>query len=61
MGKNKWSRFFLKISILKELFCFLWVNKLWWITPIIIIFIILGVIIWLTQSSTVVPYIYALF
>ena len=50
-----------RFSILKELFSFLWANKLWWMMPIIIIFVLLGLVIWLTQSSAVVPYIYALF
>lgn len=55
------KRIFLKLSILKELFPFLWKNKLWWMVPIVIIFILLGILIWLAQSSAVVPFVYTLF
>jgi len=53
--------FLIKVRILKELFSFLWKNKLWWMIPIILILIILGIFIWFVQSSAVVPFIYALF
>jgi len=36
-------------------------NKAWWLAPIIIILGILGLLIILGQSSTVTPFIYALF
>ncbi|MCK5493827.1 MAG: hypothetical protein KAJ14_12020 [Candidatus Omnitrophica bacterium] len=58
---NFFKKIVARFSILKELFSFLWANKLWWMMPIIIIFVLLGLVIWLTQSSAVVPYIYALF
>lgn len=50
-----------KLSTVKELLSFLWENKLWWMMPIVIIFLLLGMFIWLAQSSAVVPFIYALF
>ncbi|MDP8252900.1 MAG: DUF5989 family protein [Candidatus Kaelpia aquatica] len=50
-----------KLGVVKELFSFLWANKLWWMTPIVVIFLLLGLFIWLAQSSAVVPFIYALF
>jgi len=58
---NKIKKVASKFRTLKELFSFLWKNKLWWMMPIIIIFILLGLFIWLAQSSAVVPFIYALF
>jgi len=57
MKKRILSRF----GILKELFRFLWENKLWWMIPIVVVFILLGIFIYLAQSSAVVPFIYALF
>lgn len=58
----KWfERLKMRSTIIKELFSFLWENKLWWMMPIIIVFILLGLLIWLAQSSSVVPFIYALF
>jgi len=55
---RKFSR---RFSVLKELFSFLWQNKLWWMIPMIIVFILLGILIWFAQSSAVVPFIYTLF
>lgn len=51
----------LKFSILKEFFVFLWENKLWWMVPMILIFLLLGFLVIFTQSAAVVPFIYALF
>jgi len=62
MNKKRWDkRLSAKILILKELFTYLWKNKLWWMVPIVFMFILLGAIMWLAQSSAVVPFIYALF
>ena len=55
------KRIIKKLGILKELFSFLWRNKLWWMIPMIIVFILLGILIWFAQSSAVVPFIYTLF
>lgn len=61
MKKSLIRRLILKSTILRELISFLWKNKLWWMIPILIVFILLGILIWLVQSSAVVPYIYTLF
>lgn len=61
MKKIFWKKFGLKMSVIKELFSFLWKNKLWWMMPIVIVFVLLGILIWVSQSSAVVPFIYALF
>jgi len=50
-----------KIVILKEIWLFLRVRKKWWLTPIIIMLILLGLLIVLTESSAVAPFIYTLF
>jgi len=50
-----------KFGIIKEFITFLWENKLWWITPIVIIMLFLGVLIYATQGSAVLPFIYTLF
>jgi hypothetical protein len=46
---------------LKELFDFLRVRKKFWLAPIIIILLLLGALIVLTQGSAVAPFIYTLF
>ena len=56
IGKKLSSR----LSILRELMQFLWQNKLWWMIPIIITLIVLGVFVWFAQSAAV-PFIYTLF
>jgi len=48
-------------SLIRELWDFLKVRKSWWLTPIIIMLIIVGALIILGQSSALSPFIYALF
>ncbi len=50
-----------KLGILKELWEFLRARKKWWLTPILIMLILLGLLIFFTQSSAVAPFIYTLF
>lgn len=50
-----------KIGIFTELMQFLKHNKRWWLIPLVTMMFFLGVIIVLTQSSTISPFIYALF
>jgi len=53
MPKNK--------SLLGELWDFMKVRKAWWLAPIIILLILVGILIVFGQSSAVSPFIYALF
>lgn len=50
-----------KISILSEFWDFLKVRKKWWLTPIIVVLVLLGALIVFTQGSAVAPFIYTLF
>ncbi|MBI1978230.1 MAG: hypothetical protein HYS55_05710 [Candidatus Omnitrophica bacterium] len=50
-----------KLSILKELWAFLKVRKKWWLAPIIIVLVLLGALIVVTESTAVAPFIYTLF
>ncbi|MCM8757728.1 MAG: DUF5989 family protein [Candidatus Omnitrophica bacterium] len=50
-----------KLHILKELWDFLMQNKRWWLAPIIIMFLLLGLLIFFAQSQAVAPFIYTLF
>lgn len=50
-----------KFSILGELYEFLNVRKKWWLTPIVIMLMLLGLLIVFTEGSAVAPFIYALF
>lgn len=48
-------------NLLMELWDFLKVRKAWWLTPIILMLVIVGILIIFGQSSAVSPFIYALF
>ena len=50
-----------KMSLLKELGLFLKETKMWWLAPIFIILILLGIFIVFTEGSAVLPFIYTLF
>ena len=50
-----------KLSIISELWQFLKVRKKWWLMPIVIILVLLGGLIILTQGSALAPFIYAIF
>jgi hypothetical protein len=53
MSKNR--------SFLGETWTFLKVRKAWWLAPTIILLLLIGVLIILSQSSALSPFIYALF
>jgi len=50
-----------KLGILSELGHFLMDNKKFWLLPIVIIFVLLGILIVFAQSSPAAPFIYTLF
>jgi len=50
-----------KASILKEFWQFLKVRKKWWLTPIVVFLVLLGVLIVATEGSALATFIYALF
>jgi len=50
-----------KLSILGEFWSFLKERKKWWLAPIVIFLLLLGVLIVLTEGSAIAPFIYALF
>jgi len=48
-------------SLLGELLDFLNERKAWWLAPLLIMLVLVGVLIIFAQSSAVSPFIYALF
>ena len=50
-----------KLGILGELMTFLWKNKLWWLIPIVVGLVLLGLLVVFTQGSAVAPFINTLF
>ena len=49
------------LDLLKDLWTFMKVRKKFWLAPIIIILLLLGVLIVLSQGSAVAPFIYTMF
>jgi hypothetical protein len=49
------------MSMIKELWAFMKSRKKFWLAPIIIIMLLLGVLIVLAQGTAVAPFIYTLF
>jgi hypothetical protein len=49
------------LDLLKDLWGFMRVRKKFWLAPIIIILLLLGALIVLSQGSAVAPFIYTLF
>lgn len=50
-----------RVAILREFFEFLCERKKWWIMPILVFLVLLGVLIVFASSSTLAPFIYSLF
>ena len=50
-----------KMSIVGELWEFMKVRKKWWLGPIVVVLLLLGLLIVLTQGSALAPFIYTLF
>jgi hypothetical protein len=51
----------MKMAILKEFWGFLMERKKWWLLPIIIMLVILGLLVIFTEGSALAPFIYTLF
>jgi hypothetical protein len=49
------------MDLLKDLWDFLRVRKKFWLAPIVIVLLLLGALIVLSQGSAVAPFIYTLF
>ena len=49
------------LDLLKDLWAFLKVRKKFWLAPIIIVLLLLGALIVLSQGSAIAPFIYTMF
>lgn len=50
-----------KMTVFKELFEFIRVYKRYWLAPILIMLVLLGLLLVFAQTSAVAPFIYTLF
>jgi len=50
-----------KLSVVGQFFQFLREEKKYWLTPIIVVFVLFGLLLVFSQSSAIAPFIYTLF
>ena len=50
-----------RVGIAAELLGFFWERKLWWLTPLVFLLLLFGLLIVLGQGSAIAPFIYTLF
>lgn len=50
-----------KLSIFRELWLFLRIRKKWWLLPMILLIVVLGLILVFAQGSPLAPFIYTVF
>ena len=49
-----------RAAIVGEVFSFLWQQKLWWLIPLMVIILLLGILFVIAQVSSVAPWMYPL-
>ena len=58
----KWLRSVSRRSaVMGELVRFLWQQRLWWLIPMVVVLLGLGVLLFLAQSTPLAPFVYTLF
>ena len=50
-----------RLAVVRELFRFLWQQRLWWLIPMMVVLLLFGVLLLVAQTSPVAPFIYTLF
>jgi hypothetical protein len=48
-------------STARELLGFVWHSRYWWLTPIIVVLLLMSALVVFLESSAIAPFIYALF
>lgn len=50
-----------RLNIVRELFSYLWAEKMWWMIPMVIMLLLFGALLIFAQGSAIAPFIYTLF
>lgn len=58
--RNSLKNVIRRFAILGELMVFLWEKKAWWLIPLVLLLILIGLLLVLAQSSSIAPFIYPL-
>lgn len=61
MHSRDWGILYIMRELLKELWLFLKETRMWWIAPILIVLVLLSILVFVTEGSAVLPFIYTLF
>ena len=48
-------------GVLGEVFAFLWMNKKWWLIPMVALLLLMGLVLVFASASGIGPFIYTLF
>ena len=59
--QNRYEKSILNMSFIREFWNFLKIRKKYWLLPIILVLVLFGGLIVLSQGSAVAPFIYAIF
>ena len=49
------------LATARELLAFVWSGRTWWLTPIIVILLLVSALVLFLETSAIAPFIYALF
>jgi beta-lactamase regulating signal transducer with metallopeptidase domain len=52
------QQFAQRSTIVGEVFSFMWQRKLWWLTPLAVLILLIGILFVLAQVSSVAPWMY---
>jgi hypothetical protein len=50
-----------RLGIARELLGFFWQHKWWWLTPMLLVLLMVGALMIFAQASAIAPFVYALF
>ena len=50
-----------RFAIVGEFWAFLWVRKVWWMAPLLLMLLLLSLLVVFTEGSALAPFIYTLF
>ncbi len=50
-----------RIGLFRELFRFLWRERLWWMIPMVVTLLLVGLLVVVSMNSAVAPFVYTLF
>ena len=59
--KQKSGGFLTRLGTIGELLRFMWIRKLWWMIPMILVLVMFAALLIFAQGSAIAPFIYTLF